>query len=213
MSDFAPVAMRPKTFLEKQPYMAAYCVAISIPSPVTIIYQLGKLNRLSLPPSTMFKLSMQILPHQTLLKLAQMNISTPVKEYLNPWAAFAVVGVIQGGVYGQANVHFAKALQIGKNPELKGMFRGVLFAGGRDVISQGIPFMCSKYVKKYLFDPIVPSNMEAVSLWGSILSTSIVSTYLSQGFQNCQITFSGESSCKGPRRYHLALAEIMQAVA
>ena len=34
---------------------------------------------------------------QTLLKAAQMNLCTPVKEYLNPWAAFAMVGVLSSG--------------------------------------------------------------------------------------------------------------------
>jgi hypothetical protein len=49
-------------------------------------------------------MSAAIFPHQTALKLLQMNTATPVKEHLNPWAAFAVVGVLQGGVYGQVSL-------------------------------------------------------------------------------------------------------------
>ncbi len=62
----------------------------------------------------MFRLSAIVFPVQTFLKSIQMNISTPVKEYLNPWMAFAVVGILQGGVYGQCNMYFSKTLGIGK---------------------------------------------------------------------------------------------------
>ena len=69
------------------------------------MYQLVKLNpQASISPAQGVKLALRILPHQTALKLAQMNVSTPVKDSLNPWAAFAVVGVLQGAVYGQANI-------------------------------------------------------------------------------------------------------------
>jgi hypothetical protein len=88
--------------------------------------------------------SATIFPHQTMLKAAQMNASTPVKEHLNPWAAFAVVGILQDGVYGQANVHFSKVLGIGsKTASLAGVFRGSGFSACRDMLSQGLPFMCS----------------------------------------------------------------------
>ena len=35
----------------------------------------------------MVRLAATIFPVQTLLKAIQMNASTPIKEYLNPWAA------------------------------------------------------------------------------------------------------------------------------
>ena len=60
------------------------------------VRQLGKLYRRPLPAGQLLKASARIWPHQTLLKVAQMNLSTPAKEHLNPWAAFAVVGILQG---------------------------------------------------------------------------------------------------------------------
>lgn len=41
----------------------------------------------------------------------QMTAATPIKEHLNPWAAFAAVGVLQGGVYGHANIHLANTFK------------------------------------------------------------------------------------------------------
>lgn len=74
-----------------------------------------------------------------MLKALQMNASTPAKDYLNPWAAFAVVGVLQGVVYGQANIHFTRTLKLVEHVPtmtLAGVMRGSAFAAGRDMISQ-----------------------------------------------------------------------------
>ena len=185
---------RPRTFAEMQPYVFAYGALISIPSPVATIYQLGKLNpQIPLPVSRMLKLSAAIFPVQTLMKVIQMDISTPIKEALNPWFAFASVGIIQGGVYGQANIYFSKQLGLNKNVNIRGMFRGAGFAAGRDTFSQGFPFMCSNWTRKNIFDRVIPVTNDSgpISLfankWAPILSTSILGTYLSQGFMNCQI--------------------------
>lgn len=187
--------MRKKTLLEKQPYFIAYGAGISVFSPYASCYQLCKLNpQVVATHSRMISLSARIFPIQTLLKTIQMNISTPVKEVLNPWAAFAVVGILQGGVYGQCNIYFSKELGIAKKASLLGLFRGVAFAGGRDTISQGVPFMCSAWVKKNIIETAFPTDettsdtMKSVKQWASVLSTSVVATYASQFFQNCQIT-------------------------
>jgi hypothetical protein len=129
-----------------------------------------------------------------------MNISTPVKEYLNPWMAFAVVGILQGGVYGQCNMYFSKTLGIGKTFNIKGMFRGVAFAGCRDMISQGVPFMFSAYTRQYVFDNLFPTTSDSSNwlvqfkYWGSVLTTSMIATVASQGVHNCQITIQADQS-------------------
>jgi hypothetical protein len=203
---------RPRTTLERQPYLFGYGAAISLVSPAATAYQLCRLYQIKPTSSQLLRISMTIFPHQTLLKVLQMNASTPVKEYLNPWAAFGVVGVLQGAVYGQANMHFAKVLGIASTSTtaisplamLSGMFRGSLFAGGRDMISQGLPFMCSSVIRTMVLDPIIPTNqfddstrnrvLESVKHWTALLSTSIVATYLSQGLHNLQITMQADAS-------------------
>jgi hypothetical protein len=204
---------RPRTTLERQPYLLGYGAAISLVSPAATAYQLCRLYQIKPTSSQLMRMSMTIFPHQTLLKVLQMNASTPVKEYLNPWAAFGVVGVLQGAVYGQANMHFAKVLGIASSSSaaavspvamVSGMFRGSLFAGGRDMISQGLPFMCSSVIRTTVLDTIVPTNkfddstrnrvLESVKHWTALLSTSIVATYLSQGLHNLQITMQADAS-------------------
>lgn len=199
---------RPKTLLEKQPYLAAYGFFISVFSPSLTAYQLCKLYKKTMPPSQLFRLSMHILPHQTILKASQMNAATPVKEYLNPWAAFAVVGVLQGGVYGQCNVHFARVLSLSNNVSMRGIFRGAVFAGGRDSISQGLPFVCSKYTEQYVFTPLFRSlgldscpcdspeakRVYAVKRALSVMSTSIFASVASQGLHNAQIKMQADHS-------------------
>jgi hypothetical protein len=194
----APQQTRPKTFLEQQPYIFAYGAAISVFSPTATAYQLSKLYNLKPTLGRLIRLSAPIFPAQTALKAIQMNSSTPVKEYLNPWAAFAVIGVLQGGVYGQCNVHFSRALELGKTVSLKGVFRGSAFAGSRDMISQGVPFMCSQTIRESLLDPIWKTEKgtteDKAKQWTSVLSTSVVATYLSQGFHNFQISMQADQS-------------------
>lgn len=196
----APVAMRSRTLLEIQPYLLAYGFGISLFSPTASLYQLLKLNpSVVMTPSSMVKTSMRILPHQTLLKMAQMTVSTPVKEHLNPWAAFAVVGVLQGGVYGQSTVFFSQHLGIGTKASYKGMFRGVAFAGARDMVSQGAPFVFSPYVREHLLDPIYPTDDPSsvaaqAKQWISVLGCSVAATFASQGLHNCQLTMQSNQN-------------------
>jgi hypothetical protein len=190
--------LRPKTFAEKQPYIVGYGAAISCISPLASSYQLSKLYNLKPTTPQLLRMSAQIFPQQVLLKAIQMNASTPVKEHLNPWAAFAVVGVLQGAVYGQANVHFSKALQLGKTASLLGVFRGSGFAAVRDTLSQGVPYMCSDAVRANVLDPVWKDNgdktSQSIKQWTSVISTSIVATYMSQGLHNCQITMQADQS-------------------
>lgn len=90
---------RPRTFLEMQPFLLAYGAAISCFSPLATVYQQVKLNPIicaDVTWATMVQLSLAIYPMQTVLKYLQMNASTPVKQYVNPWVAFALVGILQG---------------------------------------------------------------------------------------------------------------------
>jgi hypothetical protein len=45
-------------------------------------------------------------------------------------------GILQGGIYGNCNIFFARQLGISKTADYKGLFRGALFAPPRDMISQ-----------------------------------------------------------------------------
>ena len=207
--------LRPRTVLEKQPYLFGYSFGISIFSPTATAYQLCKVYKKPIGPATLAKLSLRILPHQTFLKLAQMNAATPVKEYLNPWAAFAVVGVLQGGVYGQCNVHFARVLELSNNASMKGIFRGAAFAGVRDSLSQGIPFVCSSMTEQYIFDPVWKTlGLDGETGAGagvkravSVISTSIFATVASQGLHNAQIKMQADQSLSYARTVSSLWAE------
>jgi len=190
---------RQRTFMERQPYIVAYGGVISIFAPTATAYQLCRLYKLNVALPQLFRMAVYILPHQVALKALQMNASTPVKDYLNPWAAFATVGVLQGGVYGQANVYFSRALKLGKVASLAGIFRGSAFAGARDCTSQGIPFMFSDSFRKNVADKIYPTTPEDVQVnfvkrWSSLISTSVAATYLSQGMHNFQTAMQADQS-------------------
>ena len=138
-----------------------------------------------------------------MLKAFQMNASTPAKDYLNPWAAFAVVGVLQGVVYGQANIHFTRTLKLVSHiptMTLAGVMRGSVFAAGRDMVSQGAPFVLSGSVREALFDPMLPADEPAEGMlaraahWGGVGLTSVLATVASQGLHNAQIKMQSDQT-------------------
>lgn len=100
-------ATRVQKHLDIQPSLLAYAAGISTVSPALTAYQLTRVYGKAVPPTQLASMSMRIFPHQCALKWLQMNCATPVKEHLSPWVAFGVVGVLQGGVYGQCNIHFS----------------------------------------------------------------------------------------------------------
>ena len=189
---------RSRTISEQQPYIFAYGAAISVFSPTATAYQLSKLYNLKPTMGQLMRLSGPVILPQTILKAVQMNVSSPVKEHLNPWAAFAMVGVLQGAVYGHANVYFSKALKLGKVASLTGVFRGSAFGGLRDSISQGVPFVCSDYVRESILDPYFKTEegttAHSVKAWSSLISTSVAATYMSQGVHNFQISMQADQS-------------------
>ena len=97
-----------------------------------------------------------------------MNLATPVKEYVNPWVAFGVVGVLQGSVYGQCTTYVSRALSLAKGADvsLQGMFRGAGFAAVRDTLSQGVPFMCSGLARRRVARTDAPRRGGAPTLSG-----------------------------------------------
>ena len=194
-SSLAP-GRRALSGVELQGRYFQYGAGISIFSAPASAYQLCRLYKAAVPPSEMAKAACRILPHQTLLKLAQMNASAPVKRAHQPWAAFAVVGILQGGVYGQSSVHFAKAFSlVAKAPSLAGMFRGSMFAAGRDSLSQGIPFVLADPFRRTVVDRVVAADSDLAKMakkWGSLILTSIGATVASQGLHNGQLRMQSE---------------------
>ena len=126
-----------------------------------------------------------------------MNAATPVKEHANPWLAFGVVGVLQGGVYGQCTTYVSKLLGLAKKPpKLQDLLRGSAFAGSRDTISQGVPFAYTATVQSMVVDPLYASVAGPVSgddasqpvrRMAAVMSCSIGATVASQFPHNCQI--------------------------
>lgn len=188
--------LRPQTFLEQQPFIVTHGICLTLVSPLACCYQVCKLNpQAAVPFKSMVRLSAAIFPSQILLRTLQTNICTPIKENLNPWLAFGAVGVLQGAVYGHANVYFARQLAITRVAQvvsLRAVMRGWGFAFARDMISQGIPFMCAPLVRQHVIDKVWTTDessspaMVTAKHWSSVISTSIVTTYLSQGIHNCQ---------------------------
>ena len=122
-----------------QSYIALYSGIISTLSPSLTTLQLLKTFDRSISAKELATISIRIFPHQCFLKWAQMNAATPVKEHANPWLAFGVVGVLQGGVYGQCTTYVSKLLGLAKKPpKLQDLLRGSAFAatgGARAVVS------------------------------------------------------------------------------
>jgi hypothetical protein len=203
---------RPRTFLEKQPFILTYGTALATVSPALTGYQLCRLYKIQKPPSQVLRLAFGIFPHQALLLSLQLNASSAIKDVLNPWSAFFVVGVLQGGIYGFSNIHFSKAWNLGtaaaSAPTMAGririLFRGSGFGGVRDTISQGTPFMCSSALHTNVLDVLLPTEpkeddvppttLDLVKHWTALFSTSIAATYMSQGLHNCQTTMQTNSS-------------------
>lgn len=179
----------------------SYSFGLSIFSPIATLYQLKKVTpNLKVSPKQASKLGFRILPSQTLLKLGQMNISSPVCDYLNPWLAFGVVGVFQGAVYGHSNIYFVKHL-LPRNKNVvsyAGLFRGFLFAGLRDMISQGVPYIFAHQIEMSLKEKINGKNgneskmKSFVVKWSSVVGTSLFATILSQGLHNFQLTMHAD---------------------
>lgn len=196
------------TLWEQQSLIFSYSAAVSMFSPAANLYQLVKLNpELKRTTRSLTKtLLVKIYPTQTLLRIVQMNSSSFVKEHTSPWIAFACIGVLQGGVYGHANIYLSRRLGLGY-PAWRSMFRGVGWAAARDTISQGCPFMFSQYLNEQLISPLYDgifgnsfshpnhsnsNSAEHIKKMVSVFAMTIPATYLSQGFHNLQTTMQSK---------------------
>ena len=85
------------------------------------------------------------------------------------------------------------------------MFRGSGFAGLRDTISQGVPFMYASTVQSAVVDPLLKPQAGAGADEASdlghglrravaVIGTSIGATVLSQAPHNCQIRLQADHS-------------------
>mmetsp|Transcript_27225 Transcript_27225/g.64268 ORF Transcript_27225/g.64268 Transcript_27225/m.64268 type:complete len:326 (-) Transcript_27225:145-1122(-) len=181
---------RPLSFLELQPHLLVYSATVSSISPLVWGYQMAKLNpAVKTNIASILMMSLAVVPIQTMLKMFQLNVGTPITQKLNPWAAFAFMGMVQGGVTGQANVFFSRCFGIG-NPQLLDAFRGYPLAGTKEIIAQGLPFAFSDLMEKKLLDPLLPSKIFSPTFKSAValFSTSALGTVISQIGHNMQMT-------------------------
>jgi len=138
----------------------------------------------------MLALSLSVVPAQTALKVAQLNLGSSMKSVLSPHAAFAIMGAVQGGITGHANVWFSRALGLG-NPNMMNAFNGSPYAALKEILAQGIPYALSGAFERVLLDPLLPSKdskmFSRVKQWLSVFTTSALGTLVSQVFNNLQI--------------------------
>lgn len=151
---------------EKYKYGFLYTLGLSSITPPLIAYNLNKIYSQPVSPPWITG-TFRMMPAQLAMRIAQLKVSTEIKERTNPWIAFSTIGIIQGFIYGHSITHWAKYMKLPPNTS-PNMFRGILFAASRDTISQGIPFAMSNYGL------------------GAVIGSSIISTTLSQGLHNCQ---------------------------
>lgn len=163
--------------------LAGYSMGISCFSPAMNLYVIQKLHNIK--NVSYLRMCWSVYPQQVGLRLIQVGIVTQIKEYLNPWVAFGVMGVLQGFIYGHANVNFSRQLFTNCNFKINFMFRGTIYAATRDVISQGIPFMLSNKISNCtILKRFLPNDI--IRQWTSLIGCSIVSVYLSHPFHVCQ---------------------------
>jgi len=170
------------TFREKHKMLIRlfqYGGAVSLVSNPIVGYQILRLYARPLT-TDLALVSFRIWPTQTLLKAAQVATCLPLSEIGSPPLMFAAMGVLQGGVYGQAVLSFTKRWSLTSTPpRLRGLFRGSLFAAGRDSISQGLPWMVRIPLPPTSLGPSTHSKCE-------VALTAGVATLLSQGLHNAQ---------------------------
>jgi hypothetical protein len=178
-----------------------YSLGISLFSPTYNLYQIGKLHNIKLRPINYLKFLPGIYPQQVLLRIAQVNICTIDKEH--PLVGFGVMGMIQGIIYGNANIYYSNILKISERKKMNmaeawRISRGSSYAFWRDLISQGIPFVYADKFKNKVLDPFLPNKLEKEKELISIFALTLVSTVLSHGLHNCQTimqTNSNNLSC------------------
>lgn len=174
-----------KNISKKDKSLILYSANITLFSPLSNLYQLCTIHSKSFILNS-WK-AYKIYPQQFILRYLQLHGSMFVKDNISPYATFGVIGILQGVVYGHANIYLANQINIVKKVEYKNLFNGIGYAFTRDTISQGIPFLLSNKLKKNVITPLFPSLSDNNCKWLSIGILSIISTYISHGFHNCQL--------------------------
>lgn len=172
-------------FNEKSKQTTLYSANISLISPVTNLYQLCRVHNKPFLSNILYPY--RIFPQQVALRFTQLHISLFSKEHLSPYLTFGIIGVLQGGIYGHANVYLAKQLNIVNKVAFRNMFNGSLYAFSRDSISQGAPFLLSDRFKSSIINPLFPFLSDKTQQFLSIGTLSITFTALSHPFHNLQM--------------------------
>ena len=175
-----------------------HSLTITAFSPLASLYQTSTL--FNKPFLKNIRLVPNILPQQCLLRYGQLHVSTLCKDNLSPIAAFGTIGILQGLIYGHSNLYFSKKMGIIPQVSLKNYLKGPIFASSRDIISQGVPFAFSDNVRKAVFGDVD----NKFTYYSSLMSTSLVSTFLSHPF-HCLQTFNQNS----PNMSQLSVAKEM----
>ena len=136
--------MNNDTIETQQYHLLLYSASITSISPIANLYQVCKLYDKSFWRH--IHQVPRILPTQVALRYFQLNASNHIKEKTNVIIAFGTIGILQGIVYGHANLNLSRGMGIITSVSLRQMFRGPLFASSRDIISQGIPFLLHRHV-------------------------------------------------------------------
>lgn len=171
-------------FDNKERSLLAYSANITLFSPLSNLYQLCRLH--SKPFVTNSWRTVRIYPQQVLLRYGQLHGSIFIKDNISPYLMFGVVGILQGAIYGQASIYFANQMKISNKLAYRNIFNGFGYAFIRDTFSQGIPFFASSLISNKMINFIGGEDNGKIK-WVSIVPLSVISTYLSHPFHNCQL--------------------------
>ena len=161
--------------MEKELCFIKHSVVLTMFSPLASLYQTTSL--FNKPFWTNTRLVPFIFPQQIFLRYGQLHLSTLSKENVSPIAAFGLIGILQGIVYGHSGLYFSKQLGLTHNVQISNYIRGPLFASSRDIISQGIPYFVSGQLEDDLY------------FYPKLLGISATSTVLSHPL-HCLQTFN-----------------------
>lgn len=155
-----------------------HSILITTISPLSNAYNLCKLFDNKIHFRKICKHTVPIITPQILLRYAQLNVGALV-NFHNPLLGFGFIGALQGIIYGHANSYYNKVL-FGKPFVRSNMFRGTIFASGRDIISQGIPFVYSSKISNYFG---IKSDLGKLAIWSSTSLLSILSSHFLHNLQ------------------------------
>ena len=87
-----------------------YSANITLFSPLSNLYQLCTIH--SKPFISNIWRAYKIYPQQLILRYLQLHTSMFVKDNISPYATFGTIGILQGVIYGHANINLANKLKV-----------------------------------------------------------------------------------------------------